>query len=149
MVKQNAVRNVREALLFGGLTLGFLYFVFWGPLAIFGIPAISFMREVRGPTWVLLLFMAGGFVPSAAALALTAPRERRSCLTALLRRAIQFRLGLRWYLAILAVVLEAASPDPAGGAANHAELGASQSELHSAAQSEPKQGRSRDLGSAE
>jgi len=40
-------KSVKEAYAFLGLTLAFSYFVFWGPLALFKIPAISFVSDVK------------------------------------------------------------------------------------------------------
>lgn len=57
-------KTVKEAYIFLGLTIAFPYFVFWGPLALFKIPTISFVSEVNGPTWAIALFLVGGFVPS-------------------------------------------------------------------------------------
>ena len=36
-----STKTVQEAYVFLGLTLALSYFVFWGPLALFKIPAIS------------------------------------------------------------------------------------------------------------
>jgi hypothetical protein len=40
---QTKTNALKEAALFFGLTLGLSYFVFWGPLALFQIPTISFV----------------------------------------------------------------------------------------------------------
>jgi len=60
-------RPLRDAAAFSGITLGLSYLVFWGPLALMGIPAISFVANIRGPIWAIVLFLMGGFVPSAVA----------------------------------------------------------------------------------
>jgi hypothetical protein len=52
----NSTKIVKEAYAFLGLTLAFSYFVFWGPLALFKIPTISFVRDVKGPTWAIALY---------------------------------------------------------------------------------------------
>lgn len=96
---------VRDAFVFSGVTIGLSYLVFWGPVAILRIPTISFVSSVRGPLWAILLFMAGAFVPSVVAIVLTGIREGRPGVAALLKRAIQLRLGLRWYAAAVVVVL--------------------------------------------
>jgi len=95
----------QSALLFSGITLGLSFFVFWGPIAFLKIPAASFVSNVRGPLWAVVLFLLGGFVPSATALALTGIIEGKNALRAMFRRALQFKIGLRWYLLILTVVL--------------------------------------------
>jgi membrane protease YdiL (CAAX protease family) len=102
-------KAVRDAVVFSGITLGLSYLVFWGPLAVFHVPAISFVGNVRGPTWAVLLFLLGGFVPSAVAIILTAIPEGTKGLGSLLKRFTQFNLGLQWYLAILLVVLVGAA----------------------------------------
>lgn len=95
----------RDGLLFGAIVLGLSYLVFWGPIAFFKVPTISFVSKVRGPLWAILLYLLGGFVPSLVALFLTAIAEGGPGLRSLLRRSLQFKLGLKSYLFILAVVL--------------------------------------------
>ena len=56
-----STKTVKEAYAFLGLTLAFSYFVFWGPLALFKIPAISFVSDIKGPAWAIALFLAGPF----------------------------------------------------------------------------------------
>jgi uncharacterized protein len=90
MQKNNALK---EVFLFFGLTLGLSYFVFWGPLAFFQIPAISFVSEVRGSIWAIALFITGGFVPSLVAVLLTWKQQGTSGLRLLGRRIIQFNIG--------------------------------------------------------
>jgi uncharacterized protein len=96
---------VKEAFLFFGLTLGLSYLVVWGPLAFFQIPAASFVRGVTGPTWAMALFITGGFVPSLVAILLTWKQQGLSGLRQLGRRLLQFKIGWRWYLAAVAVVV--------------------------------------------
>jgi membrane protease YdiL (CAAX protease family) len=97
---------LKEAGLFFGLTLGLSYFVFWGPLALFQIPTISFVSNIQGPWWAIALFVAGGFVPSLVGILLIRIREGMPGLRRLWQRMIQFKIGWRWYLAlILAVIL--------------------------------------------
>jgi len=100
----NKNKAILEGLLFSAITLCLSYLVFWGPIALFKVPAISFVSNVRGPIWAILLFFMGGFVPSAVAIILTRIREGTEGLRSLLKRCLQFRLGLRWYLAIGIVV---------------------------------------------
>ena len=102
MLKSNALK---EVFLFFGLTLGLSYLVFWGPLAFFQIPTVSFVREVTGPGWAIALYIVGGFVPSLVALFLIWRQQGVSGLRHLGRRMLQFRIGWRWYLAAVAVVV--------------------------------------------
>ena len=89
-------KTVKEAYAFLGLTLAFSYFVFWGPLALFKIPTISFVSDVKGPVWAIALLLVGGFVPSLLAIFLTWKNEGLSGLRLLGRRILQLTLGWRW-----------------------------------------------------
>ena len=100
-----SMKTVKEAYVFLGLTLAFSYFVFWGPLALFKIPAISFVSGVKGPTWAIALFLVGGFVPSLLAIFLTWKKEGMPGLRLLGRRIIQFNLGWRWYVFTFLIVI--------------------------------------------
>jgi uncharacterized protein len=108
-MSMEARKAVRDAILFSGTTVGLSYLVFWGPIALFGIPTISFVSNVRGPIWAILLYIVGGFVPSLVAVVLTAATEGGKGLKALLRSCLQFKLGFRWYLGIVLVVLVGAA----------------------------------------
>jgi membrane protease YdiL (CAAX protease family) len=94
---------------FAGLTIGLSYLIFWGPIAILKVPTISFVANVRGPLWAIILFLLGGFVPSVVAIVLTRIFEGSKGLSSLLRSALQFKLGYRWYLASICIVLVGAS----------------------------------------
>lgn len=102
MPKNNAVK---EAFIFFGLTLGLSYFVFWGPLALFHIPTISFVRNTMGPAWAIMLFVIGGFVPSLVAIFLTWKQEGVAGLHRLGQRIVKFNIGWRWYLAAAIVII--------------------------------------------
>lgn len=104
-----ARRAVREAILFSAITLGLSYLVFWGPIAVFKIATISFVSKVHGPTWAVLLFILGGFVPSLVSIILTGIGEGTKGLSSLLKRCVQFKIGLRWYLGIILVVVVGAA----------------------------------------
>jgi uncharacterized protein len=97
--------SVKEAFIFFGFTLGLSYFVFWGPLALFKIPTISFVSNVKGPSWAIALFIIGGFVPSLSAIFLTWNKEGVPGLQRLGRRIIQLDLGWRWYMFIFLIVI--------------------------------------------
>jgi membrane protease YdiL (CAAX protease family) len=101
---QSKTSSLKEAATFFALTLGLSYFIFWGPLALFKVTAISFVSKAVGPIWAVALFIIGGFVPSLVAIALTVFREGMPGLRRLGRRVIQFNIGWRWYLAVIAVV---------------------------------------------
>ncbi|MEN6435455.1 MAG: type II CAAX endopeptidase family protein [Anaerolineaceae bacterium] len=96
---------IREVVLFFTLTLGLSYFVFWGPLAFFKIPTISFVSDIKGPIWAIVLYLLGGFVPSLTAIVMTWILEGTAGLKHLGRRLIQFRIGWQWYFATIALVV--------------------------------------------
>ena len=102
MQKNNAVK---EAFVFFGLVLGLSYFVFWGPLALFKIPTISFVSDVKGSSWAIILFVVGGFVPSLLAIFLTWKKEGIPGLRSLGQGLIQFNLGWRWYVFTFLIVI--------------------------------------------
>jgi membrane protease YdiL (CAAX protease family) len=102
--KVKSTKIGKEAYGFLGLTLAFSYFVFWGPLALFKIPTISFVSDVKGPVWAIGLYIAGGFAPSLLAIFLTWRKEGSSGLRVLGRRIIQFKLGWRWTLFTFLIV---------------------------------------------
>lgn len=97
--------QAKEAGVFFALSLGLSYLVFWGPLALFKIPTISFVSNIKGPAWAIALFITGGFIPSLVGILLTWVREGSLGLRQLGRRIIQFKIGWRWYLAVVLVVL--------------------------------------------
>lgn len=96
---------LKHGLLFGLITLGCSWFVCWGPIAIAGVPTISFVDDTRGPVWAIVLFVFGGFVPSIVALVMTAAGEGKPGLARLFRRFLKTGIGFRWYLAIVGIVV--------------------------------------------
>jgi len=96
---------VQEAFAFLGLTLVFSWFVFWGPLALFKVPAASFVSDVKGPLWAIAFYITGGFVPSLLGLFLTLKKEGMHGLRLLGRRILQFKLGWRWYVFTFLIVV--------------------------------------------
>jgi membrane protease YdiL (CAAX protease family) len=98
-------KKATEAYVFLGLTLALSWFVFWGPLALFKVPAISFVSDIKGPTWAIALYIVGGFVPSLLGIILTWKKEGLSGLRLLGQRIIQFKLGWRWYLFTFLIVI--------------------------------------------
>jgi uncharacterized protein len=97
-------KPVKEAFQFLGLTLGLSFFVFWGPLAFFKVPAISFVSKTVGPAWAIILFITGGFVPSLTALFLTWKNDGATGLRHIGHRLVQFNIGWRWYLIMILIV---------------------------------------------
>jgi uncharacterized protein len=104
-IKVKSTKAVQKAYVFLGLALAFSYFVFWGPLALFKVPTISFVSDVKGPSWAIALYLVGGFVPSLLAIFLTWKTEGLAGLRLLGRQTIQFKLGWRWYGYILMIVI--------------------------------------------
>ncbi len=97
------ITAVKQVGIFFAITLGLSLFVFWGPLALFQIPTISFVSSTKGPVWAIILFILGGFVPSLVGLLLTGIWEGRAGLRRMGRRVIQFNIGWRWYLAAFVI----------------------------------------------
>lgn len=100
-----STKTVQEAYAFLGLTLAFSCFVFWGPLAFFKIPTISFVSDVKGPPWAITLYLVGGFVPSLLAIFLTWKKEGLAGLRLLGWRIIHFKLGWHWYVFTFLIVI--------------------------------------------
>ncbi len=98
-------KALKEAFLYLGVTLFFSYFIFWGPIAFFKIETANLVAGKIGPLWAFILFILGGFVPSGVGIALTAIFEGKPGLRDLFHSSIQIKLGLKWYLLILSVVL--------------------------------------------
>jgi CAAX protease family protein len=96
---------IKDTFVFFALTLGICYLLLWGPLVVFRIPVSSFVSGAKGPAWALGLMLLGGFMPSVVALVLTGMKEGRAGLRQLWRRTIRFRIGGRWYLAALGLVV--------------------------------------------
>lgn len=98
-------KTTKEAYIFLGLSLLLSWFVFWGPLALFKVPTISFVSNVKGPLWAITLYIVGGFVPTLLAIILTWKKGGVSGLRMLGRRILQFKLGWHWYLFIFLIVI--------------------------------------------
>jgi uncharacterized protein len=101
----NQSKAFKEVAIFFAITLSASFFVFWGPLALFQVPTISFVSQVRGPGWAIILLMLGGFVPSSLALFLTWKWEGGEGLRRMGRRVIKIKIGGLWYLAAVVIVL--------------------------------------------
>jgi membrane protease YdiL (CAAX protease family) len=93
------------AWIFLGITVGLNLLVFWGPLAIFKVPAASFDGGSSGPAWAIALFIIGGFTPSLTALVLTLIRDGRKGLIDVVKRLNPLRMSLKWHGIVLLVVV--------------------------------------------
>jgi membrane protease YdiL (CAAX protease family) len=103
--KVKSAKTVKEAYVFLVLTLALSWFVFWGPLALFKIPTISFVSDDKGPWWAIALYIVGGFVPSLLGIFLTLKKEGVSGLRKLGQHIIQFRFSWRWYMFTFLIVI--------------------------------------------
>jgi membrane protease YdiL (CAAX protease family) len=103
--KVKSAKTVKEAYVFLVLTLALSWFVFWGPLALFKIPTISFVSDDKGPWWAIALYIVGGFVPSLLGIFLTLRKEGVSGLRKLGQHIIQFRFSWRWYMFTFLIVI--------------------------------------------
>jgi membrane protease YdiL (CAAX protease family) len=100
---------IKEVFVFFVITLGLVYFAFWGPLVFFRVPAGSFVSDVRGPARSTVFLLLGGFTPSLVALGLTWRNEGRAGLKQMWQRTIHFRIGWRWYMTCVAFVVFASA----------------------------------------
>lgn len=105
IIQRKNSNAIRETFVFFAITLGLSFFIFWGPLALFQITAISFVDNKMGPAWAIALFMLGGFVPSLVAVVLTGFQDGKPGLKQLWRRVIQVRIGWQWYMVSLLLVI--------------------------------------------
>lgn len=95
---------LRQSILFGGIILALSYLVFWGPLAFFHVPTISFVDKTKGPLWAIILFLLGGFTPSILGLLMARITDGKKGLKELARRSFQARIGIKWYMLIVAII---------------------------------------------
>jgi len=91
----------KQLWLFFSLTLGLTYLVFWGPLAVLGIPGAS-LSGASGPPWAIALFIIGGFTPSLVAIFLN---WRQKTLRVMWKRLDPRTVNLKWYIAIIGAVI--------------------------------------------
>ncbi len=89
-------KEAKEAIIFFIVTILFSYFVFWGPIAVFKIPTVSFATGPIGPLWAIILFMLGGFVQSLTGLALTAVYDGKRGVQKLLKSSVTVNIGVKW-----------------------------------------------------
>ena len=101
----NQITNpIKETFWFFALTLGMVFLIFWGPLALFGIPGASLEAGKSGPTWAVVLFVVGGFTPSLVAIFLTWRKDGKSGLRSMFSRLNPRTVSLKWHLVIVLVV---------------------------------------------
>lgn len=98
-------RSFRHSILFICIILALSYLVFWGPIAIFHVPTISFVDKTKGPLWAIILFLLGGFTPSVLGLLLARITDGKPGLKKLLRRSLQVKINIKWYILIVAIVI--------------------------------------------
>ncbi|MTI94630.1 MAG: CPBP family intramembrane metalloprotease [Firmicutes bacterium] len=96
-------KEFREVSVFFCTVMFLSFFVFWGPIAFFKIPTISFAVGPVGPIWAIIPFIIGGFVPSLVGIGLTAVYEGRKGVRELLRSSVQVGIGGKWFLFILTI----------------------------------------------
>lgn len=95
----------KETAVFFVLTLILCFLVFWGPIALFKIPTVNMVDGPVGPTWAILLFVIGGFVPSIAGIALTGYYDGKAGVQNMLKSSVRFGFSIRWYLLMLATTV--------------------------------------------
>ncbi|MBD8501081.1 CPBP family intramembrane glutamic endopeptidase [Paenibacillus arenosi] len=98
-------KQLKEVIVFFIITIFLSFFVFWGPLAVWGVPTIGFKGGAVGPVWAIILFIMGGFVPSITGIILTAIFEGKQRVKPFMKEAFQVKIGLKW---VLGIVLTAA-----------------------------------------
>jgi len=91
-------KDFRQAAIFLLLTIALSYTIFWGPIALFKVPTINFVTGPSGPLWAILLFIAGGFVPSILGVLLTAKYDGKDGVRNLLKSSVRVKMGCKWYV---------------------------------------------------
>lgn len=87
------------------LTFG-LMLATWGVLALSGLSVASTTNtDAPTSTLAMVLYLLGGFTPSIAGFIMAYRQNGREGLRDLGKRFIQFNLGLKWYLIIIAIPL--------------------------------------------
>jgi len=94
-------KSSKELWTFFALTLGLTYLVFWGPLAVLGIPGAS-LSGTSGPPGPIALYVIGGLTPSLVAIFLS---WRSKTLRLMWQRLDPRTVSLKWHLAVLGIVI--------------------------------------------
>ncbi|UHA73073.1 CPBP family intramembrane glutamic endopeptidase [Paenibacillus sp. 481] len=89
-------KKLKEVIVFFIITIFLSLFVFWGPLALWGIPTIGFKGGAVGPIWAIILFMLGGFVPSITGIILTSVFEGKQQVKPFMKEAFRIKIGFKW-----------------------------------------------------
>ena len=97
-------RALRHSILFVSIILALSYLVFWGPIAFFHVPTISFVDKTKGPLWAIVLFLLGGFTPSILGLLMARITEGKTGFGKLIRRSFQVKINTKWYILMLAII---------------------------------------------
>lgn len=90
-------KELKEVTIFFVITIFLSLCVFWGPIALFKVPAMGFKKGAVGPAWAIILFIIGGFVPSITGIILTAIFEGKKQAKQLLKEAFQIKIGFKWF----------------------------------------------------
>lgn len=98
-------RPIKESLIFILIVIGASFLVFWGPLALFKIPAIGFSEETTGPVWAVVLFITGGFVPSLAGIMLTGIYDKKEGMRNMLLSTVRFRGNTKYIIMMILTVI--------------------------------------------
>ncbi len=98
-------KEFKQIIIFFIMTLGLTFLVFWGPLAVFKIPAANFSSGETGPIWAIILFILGGFVPSVVGIILTRIHEGKDGVKRLFKSSIQLRIETKWYILMILIPL--------------------------------------------
>ena len=93
--------SMRQLWMFFSLTLGLTYLVFWGPLALLGIPGAS-LSGASGPPGAVALYVIDGFTPSLVAIFLN---WRAKTLRAMWKRLDPRTVNLKWHLTTFGIVI--------------------------------------------
>lgn len=95
----------KQSILFGVLVLSLSYLVFWGPLALFHIPTISFVDKTKGPIWAIVLFLLGGFIPSVLGLILSRVTDGKDGFRNLVKSSFKVSIDFKWYMLIFTIII--------------------------------------------
>ena len=97
-----AGQNLKQILMFIFLVLGLSYLIFWGPIALLDLRTANLVEGKIYNFQAFILFVIGGFVPSFVGIILTRIYEGKSGLKNLLLTVINFKIGYKAYVVIVA-----------------------------------------------
>lgn len=96
-------RKFKEVSIFFIGTIFFSWFVFWGPLAFFKVQTVNLLDSEMGPIWAIILFIAGGFLPSVLGIVLTYLYEGRKGIKEMVKKTLDIKLGIKNYACMFLV----------------------------------------------